>query len=195
MKKIIITSIFLIISIPCFSQNTGAVDALIREGLDKNFTSIQREARSLNEFERNFIYNQHEKDWLVGGAVNLVPPLFFFLPNFGIGNFIQGDNAGGAITLVGGTTGYVLGWVGIAGMIAANDDNVPSWALATTIGGFISFYAFSAFGVVRALLYPNSYNKKLKGVLYFSQASTYDVLPEFYVTKNKSELTLIRIRF
>jgi len=203
-KKIgIVIGLFFIISGACFAENTEglesteSIDALIRAGLNKNYDSIREEAASLNETERLEIYKRNKKNYFTGGLVNLIPNIFFW-HNFGIGNFIQGDKIGGFVTLAGNLAGIGVLIYGFADQariernLTADDDMVPTSAFFL-IGPMIS-YVFSSFGTVRSIVYPISYNNKLKKALQIVQVSV-NIEPSLYITGKKYELNLVRVRY
>ena len=208
MKKIIITSLFLVIGTASFSQDAGVsdaliVDALIRKNLNKNFESIQQKAYSLSDSERAFLYNQHEMKWQAGVGINCAISYMLMMSNFGIGNFYQGDYVGGYITLIGSITGAGLAFIGLLGSTTSADSSRDSssgssysnWGPVILVGGVTLYLSSGIFGIVRAYFYPQSYNKKLKESLHISKAVTYDIAPEFAVTPKGADITLIRIRF
>ena len=197
MKKIIITSLFLVISIPCFSQSVETVDALLRNGLNKNFDSIQQEAYLLDDLQRTAIYNQYKQNLWIGGVTNCLFSLWL-TSTFGMFNFAQEDYVGGYISLIGCVTGAGLVLVGLGGSLyysGCNKPPPPIWPGVVAMSGFAIYFSSSIFGVVRSYVYPHSYNKKLKESLHISKAVTYDIAPEFAVTPNGADVTLIRIRF
>jgi hypothetical protein len=196
MKRVTAIGLFFLISSTCFAENIEDIDALIREGLNKNFDSIREEATDLSETDRLEIYNQHKKSHLKGGLINVIPNLLI-CNNFGIGNFIQGDTLSGVITLSGNLVGIGLLLYGFADQrrIEQNltGDIVPMSGFFV-IGPIVS-WAFSMFGTVRAFVYPVSYNDKLKTALQINQVSV-DIEPSLSIRPGqKYELTLVRIKY
>ena len=195
MKKAAVISIFLIISGTCFAQNIENIDTLITAGLDENYLAIQEEAANLNDKERAEIYYQYKKDNWLGGFVNLIPNLLIF-NNFGIGNFIQGDEFGGTITLTGNLTGIGLVLYGFLDQRRVNNSIRGDIVTISPffIFGMIFMEAFSIYGTVRAFIYPITYNNKLRTALQFDQV-TVDIEPSLSVTNKNYELTLARITY
>jgi len=123
------------------------IEDLIKN-LDENISLIQEEAEKLSEEESIDIYKKHKKSaWIA--IIN------YFFGFFGIANFIQGDKKGGLIALIGFLGSIIFGFIG--SMILKQ--TLPILVSAMIASGFYIF-AF-----IRSIIYPISFNRKLKNVL------------------------------
>jgi len=123
------------------------IDDLIKN-INENISLIQKETEKLSEVECIDIYKKHKKSaWIA--IIN------YFLGCFGIANFIQGDKKGGLIALIGFLGSIMLGIIGA--MILKQ--TLPILISAMIASGFYLF-AF-----IRSIIFPISFNRKLRNVL------------------------------
>jgi len=145
--------------------------------------------------------NQYKKSELAAVLLNLLP--------YGIGSFYQGDYLYGGIVLGGvalGATFVGVGIsIGIAGLflaipLALGEDTQITQIEETIktfmeVGGIIAG-AFYLVGIIRALYYPQAYNKKLKAVLWpDSDSLTLSIIPSVNVAGNDIAVTLVSLKW
>jgi hypothetical protein len=165
---------------------------MIKEGLNKNFDSIQQEAADLDDEERLEIYNLYKKDVLKGGLLNLIPYA-------GVGSWTQRDYAGAGITLAGQVTGSIVLGVGafmyimpvatLFLMLTPEGQQIMEVGLYTMAAGGIILGVSYLFGIVRGFCYPAAYNRKLATALSIGK-TTLDIEPLANITGRGLELTL-----
>ena len=157
MKKILLVLV-LSLSVFCFAENSEAyykVDLLLRGGLKNNTQEIKKAAAGLTPAERLELYEQHKMQPWIGAIVNIFVP-------FGVGNYIQGDNFGGTVTLVGDIAGIVMVnsganvFVGDIRSHNARNNGASMMAGGVTVITFSTIYSW-----FRVFTYPNEYNSKL----------------------------------
>jgi len=196
MKTIICIGLLFAVSAVCFAQNDGEIDSLIKNGLNRNFESIQREAADLDEAERLEIYNRNQMSkWL-----------WFAAPApFGIGNFIQGDKVWGGVVLAGQVLGGGLLTAG-ALMTVGSLPLLPFFVLFPKgykmmeigpylmLGGGIAFAVSHIAGVIRAFTYLPAYNSKLRTDLQLD-TMTMSIEPSVNISMHGVELTLVSAAF
>ncbi|MDR0289422.1 MAG: hypothetical protein LBI06_00620, partial [Treponema sp.] len=106
MKKVFLTALFFATGIVCYAQEDAVdIDAMIKEGLNKNFDSIQQEAADLDDEERLEIYDRHK--------MNVRTGLFNLIPYAGVGSWIQGDKLGASFIIAGQVAGPVIAGIGL----------------------------------------------------------------------------------
>jgi hypothetical protein len=204
MKKGVIFFALLLAGGFCFAQTDESyarVNAMLRSGLNKNFSAIQQEAFYLDEAQRLRLYNTHnmgsDNMW-IGAALD------FFL-GLGIGNFYQKDYLGGGIALGGGLVGYGLVIGGYVVMVSEAYSALRGGSLGSAydmiehglpfyIAGGVVLAASNTFGLVRTLIFPSSYNNKLRDALNI-QGIVMNIEPSLNITGSEYELTLVHFRY
>jgi len=123
------------------------IDDLLKN-INGNITIIQEEIIKLNKAECIEIYNKYKKStWIA--IIN------YFLGGFGIANFIQGDKKGGFISLIGFSGSIIFGIIGAM---------ILKQTLLILISASIAS-GFYLFALIRSIIFPLSYNKKIKNIL------------------------------
>jgi len=197
MKTIISAGLLFIVSAACFAQDGMEIGSLIRNGLNRNFESIQREAAYLDEAERLEIYNRYK----------LNKGLWFAAPApFGIGNFIQRDNLWGGMVLAGEVIGGGLFAVGcmmffvplvtVFPIFTTEGQNAVDIGMyLMPIGGAIAVVSHLA-GVIRAFTYLPAYNKQLRTALQLDTITvSMSIEPSVNVSRYGVTLTLFSVSF
>ena len=192
MKKALPVVLLFLLHFACFAQSTERINVLIKANLNKNFFAIQEEASGLNDTERLRVYNSNKMDQWTGGLVNLFAPFIIGgIANFGIGNFIQEDYLGGGITLAGNLVG---GGLIITGLVRLITTGILHSSLYMIGAGAGTTVAFNLFGTIKALLYPSTYNNKLKRALDIEHL-VLNIEPSLDFNSQGTHLTFVQVRF
>lgn len=139
-----------------FADNdpSSSVSELIKKDLFKNQREILEISQGLTQDEKAALYTEYQKNPAVPVFVN-------FIIGFGIGSFIEGDAAGGAIALacdLGGSISF------LTGAILTLSDSVDLANLGVGLGlfGFATIIGSRIYEISRPFAYANRYNDVLK---------------------------------
>ncbi|MFA5103889.1 MAG: P13 family porin [Candidatus Margulisiibacteriota bacterium] len=132
-------------------SSLSEINEYIDQGLDQNFYQIKTTASSLSQDDRRTIYELKKKDWVRAQELNIVPGL-------GIGSFLQGDDYGGKIALIGEAACIAITW-------GLTKDNRTKSEENTAYIAAYAFLGFKLFEIFRPGIYTNDYNKKLEEAL------------------------------
>jgi hypothetical protein len=164
MKNFFILVLFLTPMDFCFADDNEIfeIQALLKNGLNKNYETIQEKSSVLNPDEKIFLFDTYKKGSAIPFVVNMIA-------GFGIGSYIQGDIVGGTIQL----SGEVLSILTIYSAF------IPGPHVETVIKtGAISYLIFRLYGCVSPFVFKDIYNTKLKNALHYNDVS-YSIIPSF----------------
>jgi hypothetical protein len=198
MRKSFFLFAFLLATTWVFSQNEGnypKVAEMLKDGLkDSNYIAIQEEAAKLSDTERLRLYNVNKMDLWTGAGVNFFAPMILGTLNFGIGNFVQRDYLAGGIALGSELVGSALLIVGLAGYIYPYSKLDRDLSIGLIAGGGAVTVGASLFGTIKALIYPRSYNNKLRDVLSVG-GLVLNIEPSIDLSERGTELALFRLQY
>lgn len=158
MRSIIALSTFMIMLFTCgtllHAQTSSApseVRALIRAGLGKNYDAIRERSQSMQEYERMYMYDTHQKSPALATLANLL-----IIPGFAVGSMAQLD-----------PLGFLVAGANIGVLVFSKDDY--SWLQTYAI--------LTAVSLALPSIYTYRYNSKLERALNLSDFSSIDVAP------------------
>lgn len=153
-KRLVATAFMtILLMMPAIAADSiySDINSYIDRGMDENFYEIKTRSQSLSLPDRQTLYNLKKKDFIRPQELNTVP-------GFGTGSFLQGDDYGGRIALIGEATSVIVIWA----LTKDNKTKAESDAQAVACYAWIGFKLFEIF---RPPIYTNDYNKKLEEAL------------------------------
>ncbi|MDR2582808.1 MAG: P13 family porin [Fibromonadaceae bacterium] len=178
---------------PVKTVNPADIQALIKNGLEKNKEQIIRESFYLSPSEKMFLYEENKKT----SAVSLM--LLNFIPGFGLGSYIQGDKTWGIVQSVIEVAGLGLTIISINKTIKINDegdsysicyhtdptckekkdklDDESKKMFVPAVAGIVIFGVGWFYGIWAPVKYETKYNKTLKGALNINDNISYSIDP------------------
>ncbi|MDR2478080.1 MAG: P13 family porin [Treponema sp.] len=175
--------------------------ALLAEGLNRNFNAISSLAGFLTEEDRIALY----QEFVFPNWKRIVGIPLSFAVGYGIGSFIQGDTVWGGISLavdiVGSTslyTGMFLFSASIAAMpfLAVAGKFSETWTLANWLlfGGLGLVAGNHIASGIRSITYPKIYDNQLRRALKLENA-VMDIEPAIVSSSSGPGLALVQFRF
>ena len=169
MKKLLVLPLFFLAAGIIFSQENSKEDSyqivylLLKDGLNKNFFQIQKEAENLDTVQRLQLYNTYEGELTTPLVLNI-------LIGFGIGSAVQKDVVGTIAGAAGDATAAILLAAGFVkffqSIIDENFEFKPDdTAVALFTASGILYGASKIFQIVKPITFKSSYDNKLKEAL------------------------------
>lgn len=165
MRKLLLLFALVCSTVSAFADPDSSLLAskMIKKDLFMNQDKIEEVSQDLTQSEKMTLYDEYQKDPLVPTLVNLIV-------GAGIGSFIQGDTAGGAIGLACDAVGFASCFgAGLIGLSQRMD--LTDLAIGLAFFGQAALVGSRVFEIIRPHTYSCRYNAVLKKSLNYLELS------------------------